>query len=165
MLMIWKFEMIEKLWDLSLVCERTRNSVKLDMLKLTSGILEEIREGQKIDLGLVDWLVSFNQGQGGDFKIDENGVIRFKDRVCVPDVPELKKSILEEGHNGGLSIHHSATKMYQDLNKLFWWPKIKKEIVEFVCACLTFQKLKIKHQKLLYLMQLLSIPEWKWDNI
>lgn len=43
----------------------------------------------------------------------------FHDRLCVSDVPELKKSILEEGHMSGLSIHPSATKMYQDL-KMFW---------------------------------------------
>ena len=41
------------------------------------------------------------------------------DRVCVPDVPELKKSIIEEGHRSGLSIHPGATKMYQDLKKVF----------------------------------------------
>lgn len=35
---------------MSLVCEETHNSVKLGMLKLTSGILEEIKEGQITDL-------------------------------------------------------------------------------------------------------------------
>lgn len=45
-----------------------------------------------------------NRGEGDDFKIDENGVIRFRDVICVPDVFELKKSIFEEGHCGKLSI-------------------------------------------------------------
>ena len=31
--------------------------------------------------------------------------------------------------------------------------------------CLTCQKSKIKHQKLLGLMQPLNIPVWKWDSI
>lgn len=53
-----------------------------------------------------------NQGKGGDFRIDENGVMRFRDMICVSDVSEFKKSILEEGHKTGLSIHHGATKMY-----------------------------------------------------
>ena len=64
-------------------------------------------------------LALINQGKETDFKIDEKGVIRFRDRVCVPDLPELKKMILEEGHKSGLSIHPGATKMYQDLKKLF----------------------------------------------
>src|SRR3954471_20884306 len=117
------------------------------MLKLTSGILEEIREGQRADVELVDKLTLINQGKGGEFIIDENGIIRFGNRVCVPNVSELRKSILEEGHRSGLSIHHGATKMYHDLNKLFWWPGMKKEIFEFVYACLTCQKSEIEHQK------------------
>lgn len=40
------------------------NSVKLGMLELTSGILKEIREGQKVDLGLIDWIVLINQVRG-----------------------------------------------------------------------------------------------------
>jgi len=71
-----------------------------------------------------------------DFRLDEYGVLRFHDRVCVLDVSELKKRILDEGHKSSLSIHPGATKMYQDLKKLFWWPGMKKDIAEFVCACL-----------------------------
>lgn len=88
----------------------------------TRNRVEEIIKGQKIDLGLFDRLVSINQGQGGVFIINENSVIRFRDRVCVSYVAELKKNILKEGHRSGLSIDHGATKMYQDLWKLFWWP-------------------------------------------
>lgn len=54
--------------------------------------------------------------------MDKNGVMRFRDKVCVSDVPGLKRKILDEGHKSSLSIHHGVTKMYQDLKKLFWWP-------------------------------------------
>lgn len=96
MLMVRKLELIEQFKDLSLECEETPNNVKLGMLKLTSSFLEEIREGQKIELGLIDQLVLINQGKRGDFKIDEIGLTRFRDRVCVPEVQELKNSILEK---------------------------------------------------------------------
>lgn len=72
-------------------------------------------------------------------------MIRFRDRVYVPDVHELKKSILEKGHRSDLSIHHGATKMYQYLKKIFWCPGMKKEVAEFMYACLTCQKSKVKH--------------------
>jgi len=71
-----------------------------------------------------------------DFRLDEHGVLMFRDRVCVSDVPGLKKRILDEGHQSSLSIYPEATKMYQDLKKLFWWPGMKKDIAEFVYACL-----------------------------
>lgn len=75
--------------------------MKLGMLKPTSGVLEGIRESHRTDLDLVDRLALINQGRGGDFKIDDNGVIKFCDRICVRNVPELKKSILEEGIQSG----------------------------------------------------------------
>ena len=46
----------------------------------------------------------------GEFKIDDNGVMRFRDIVCVPDIPKLKKSILEKGRRSALSIHLGATR-------------------------------------------------------
>ncbi|XP_058727100.1 uncharacterized protein LOC131598524 [Vicia villosa] len=111
---------------MSLACEVTPTNMKLGMLRINSSILEVIREGQKIDLSLVDWLLLINQGNEGDFRVDENGEMRFRDRVFIPDVPELMKSTLEEGHRSGLSIHPDATKMYQDLKKLFWWFSLLK---------------------------------------
>ena len=114
---------------------------------------------------LVDQFTLINQGNGGEFRIDENSVLRFRDRVCIPDVPEIKKSILEEGHRSRLSIHPGATKMYHDLRKLFWWPGMKRDVAEFMYSCLTCQKSKIEHQKPSGMMQPLNIPEWKWDSI
>lgn len=128
-LMVWELDLIEQFWDLSLAWEKTRNNVSLGMLKLGSDIIKEIREGQKINLGLVDWFVSINQGQGGEFRIDENGLIRFRDRVYVPDLPELKKSIIEEGHRSDLSIHHGGTRMYQDLRNMFWWLEWRSKLL------------------------------------
>jgi len=113
------------------------------MLKLTSNILEEIKKGQKENLELVDRVVLVNQGKGVDFILDKNGILMFHNRVCVPDVLELKKRILDEGHISSLSIHPGATKMYQDLKRLFWWPGMKKEIAEFIYACLVCARVEV----------------------
>lgn len=150
---------------MSLVSELTPSGVKLGMLKLTSNILEDIKKGQNMDLELVDHVVLVNKGKGMDFRFDENGVLMFRDRVCVPDVPELKKQILEEGYRSSLSIHPRATKMYQDLKRFIRWSRMKREIVEFVYACLICQKSNIEHQKPSGLMQSLFVREWKWNNI
>ncbi|WJX13331.1 hypothetical protein P8452_03730 [Trifolium repens] len=164
-LMMRELDLIEGFRYLSLVCETTPRSVKLGMLKLTNDFLDEVKNGQKGDLDLVNCLVLIDQGKETDFKVDENEVIRFRERVCVPNIPELKRKILEEGYRSDLSIHPGATKMYQDLKKLFWWPSMKKEVAEFVYACLTCQKSKVEHQRPSGLLQPMFIPEWKWDSI
>ncbi|GAU37339.1 hypothetical protein TSUD_395200 [Trifolium subterraneum] len=160
-----ELELIEEFRELSLVCEVTSDSVKLGMLKLTNPFLEKIRECQKEDEKLMKRVALVIEGQENYFKMDEDGIVKFRGRVCVPDVPELKKMIFDEGHKSGLSIHPGLVKMYQDLKKLFWWPRMHKEIAEYVYACLVCQKSKIEHQKLSGLLQPLFIPEWKWDSI
>ncbi|MCI35672.1 hypothetical protein A2U01_0056893, partial [Trifolium medium] len=110
-LMVKELELIEEFRDLSLICEVTPKSVRLGMLKLTNSFLEEIKGCQKTDKKLMEKLVLINEGKETDFGVDENGIILYRGRVCVPDVPELKKMILEEGHRSGLSIHPGVTKM------------------------------------------------------
>ncbi|MCI89903.1 hypothetical protein A2U01_0111192, partial [Trifolium medium] len=67
-------------------------------MKLTNDFLEEVVEKQKTDARLLKYKTLFEQGKKVDVKIDEYGVMRCRRRVCVPDVPELKRMILEEGH-------------------------------------------------------------------
>jgi len=86
------------------------------------------------------------------------GVLRLQDRICVTNVLELRKMILEEGHRSHLSIHPGSTKMYQDLKIMFWWPNMKREVSEFVYACLVCQKAMIEHQRPLGKLQPLEIP-------
>ena len=69
--------------------------------------------------------------------------------------------ILEEAHKSKLSFHPGATKMYQDLKKMFWWTGMKKAITEYVLSGLVCQKAKIEHQKPAGLLQSLDIPECK----
>ncbi|MCI71364.1 hypothetical protein A2U01_0092627, partial [Trifolium medium] len=77
-------------------------SVKLGMLKLTNPFLEDIKGGQKSDKRLMVKMVLIKEGKETNIKIDESGVMRFHGRVYVPDVPELKRMIMEEGHRSGL---------------------------------------------------------------
>ena len=42
---------------------------------------------------------------------------------------------------------------------------MKKDIAEYVAVCDVCQRVKAEHQKLVGLLQPLSIPEWKWDKL
>ncbi|GFZ15639.1 hypothetical protein Acr_25g0000480 [Actinidia rufa] len=86
-------------------------------------------------------------------------------RLCVPNIPEVKRQVLEEAHNTKFTMHPGGTKMYRDLKETFWWPGMKKEIAKFVSQCLSCQQVKAEHQRLAGLLQSLPIPEWKWEHI
>jgi len=54
-----------------------------------------------------------------DFALGNDGILQFQGRVCVLDDAEVKRLILEEGHNSRLCLHPGMTKMYQDLKETF----------------------------------------------
>jgi hypothetical protein len=80
----------------------------------------------------------------------------------VPKKEGLKKKILDEAH---YSIHPGSTKMYHDLRQQFWWTRMKREAAHYVSECDTCRKVKADYVNPRGLMQSLSIPEWKWDDV
>jgi hypothetical protein len=83
----------------------------------------------------------------------------------VPKKEALKKKILDEAHTSRYSIHPGSTKMYHDPRQQFWWTRMKHEAAQYVSGCDTRRKVKADYMKLGGLLQLLSIPEWKWDDL
>ena len=92
-------------------------------------------------------------------------VLRYQSRLCVPDVGELRHHILAEAHNCRYSIHPGATKMYRDLQKVYWWNGMKRNIADIVSTCPNCKQVKVEHQKLGGMTQVIDIPTWKWDVI
>jgi len=69
------------------------------------------------------------------FKVDDAGVIWFKNRLVVPKVPELRQQILDEDQTTRYSVHLGSNKMYQDLKQRFWRMKMTIEIARYVAQC------------------------------
>ena len=59
------------------------------------------------------------RGEAKEAIMDEEGVLRIKERVCMPRVDDLIHTILTKAHSSGDSIHPGATKMYRDLKQHF----------------------------------------------
>ncbi|XP_052198293.1 uncharacterized protein LOC127805580 [Diospyros lotus] len=114
------------------------------------------RQLKKYEIG--DY-VSMGYSQRGD------GLLLFQSRICVPDDREMKQEILSEAHSTRYTIHPGTMKMYKNLRRLFLWPGMKKDLAEFVSRCLVCQQVKAEHQRPVGLIQSLSIPIWKWDDI
>jgi hypothetical protein len=51
------------------------------------------------------------------------------------------------------------------VRKQYFWPGMKKEIVDYIARCLECQQVKEEHKHPTGLLQPLSIPEWKWEVI
>ena len=55
------------------------------------------------------------------------------------------KLVMDEAHATPYIVHPDSIKSYRDLKKYFWWPSMKKDIVQYVSKCLTCQKIKAEH--------------------
>ena len=61
-------------------------------------------------------LVKMNQY----FVFGGDDILRYKERLCVPDVDDLRTKIVAEAHDSKYLIYPGSTKMYHDLKKIFW---------------------------------------------
>ena len=75
-------------------------------------LLNQVLEAQKKDEEIAAIINHIGNGKETEFTVNKNGVLYYRDRVCVPDCNDLRKSILEEAHSGSFAIHPSNTKMY-----------------------------------------------------
>ena len=87
------------------------------------------------------------EGRGPHFSIDDQGVVRFKNRLVVPSREELRRKILDEAHHSKLSIHPGSNKMYHDLRHLYWWSNMKQDITKYVVECDTCGRVKADHMR------------------
>ncbi|GJR34642.1 putative reverse transcriptase domain-containing protein [Tanacetum coccineum] len=94
-----------------------------------------------------------------------DGTMYYLDRIWVPLKGEVRTLIMDEAHKSKYSIHPGADKMYYDLRDRYWWPGIKKDIVEYVSKCLTCLKVKAEHQRPSGLLQQPEIPDYKMEGL
>ena len=76
------------------------------------GLLNRVLEVQKNDEKISAIINQSREGKETKFILNEDGFVYYRERVCVPNDDELKKSILKETHSGSFSMHPSSTKMY-----------------------------------------------------
>ena len=54
-----------------------------------------------------------------DFRIDNEGLLRFRGRLVIPADPVLKAKLLDIAHASSYVMHPGMTKMYHDLKQFY----------------------------------------------
>ena len=97
--------------------------------------------------------------------IHTDGSLRYRGRVVVPQLTDLREEILREFHYSRFSVHPSGTKMYRDLRRQYYWSRMKTPVGDFIRQCLTCQHIKVEHQKPVGLLKPLDVAEWKLEHV
>src|SRR5574338_465797 len=175
MLMMEEFKDLTMLTDLEIdensgismeIVEEERSKGRLSLITLQSNLVLKVAKMQEEDQDLAEkrsFLLKKEEVK--DYHIDVKGYLRYKGRICVPNIIELKEEILNEYHRSKYSIHPGSTKMYQNLKRDYWWKGMKSDVARYVAKCMVCQQIKAETQRPSGLLQPLSIPQWKWEDI
>jgi hypothetical protein len=136
-------------------------------LAVESNLYDRIITAQRNDEGMQ--IIKQKLAEGDPkytcFQKDQKDMIWFGRCLVVPVDLEIRKTIFDEAHMSKFSIHPGSTKMYQDLKQNFWWSNMKVDITKYVAECDTCHRMKASHLKSTGVLQPLSIPMWKWNDI
>jgi hypothetical protein len=128
-----------------------------------------ILEDANTDLQYRDLVAKLQQGKMPEkvenYKLGDDGIIMYKNRIYVPNVQDLKLVILNEMHNVPYVGHPGYQKIMAAVKSHYFCPGMKKDIVEYIARCMQCQKVKVEHRHPTGLLQPLSIPEWKWEVV
>ena len=66
------------------------------------------------------------------YKLEEDGFLTYKGRIYIPNVADLRRMVLDEIHQTPYSSHPGYEKTIAIAKKQYFWPRMKKEIVEYI---------------------------------
>lgn len=93
------------------------------------------------------------------------GIIRWKGRVCVGSGNDWRRKIIKELHDSTIGGHSGIIATYQRIKKMFYWPKMKEDIHQFIRNCNNCQINKGEHIATPGLLQPLPVPDEAWTSI
>eukprot|EP00253_Pinus_taeda_P006965 PITA_06965 len=95
----------------------------------------------------------------------QNDSLWYKDNLYLSKNSQLKENILMELYTSPLGGHSRFLKTYHRVKKELFWDALKFNIQKFVVECLVFQQNKVETIKTPGLLQHLSIPSQRWEEV
>ena len=75
-----------------------------------SSLVVEVKKGQHLDPVLMELKDSVLLKINESFALGDDGILRYQDGLCIPDVDDLRTRIVAEAHGSRYSIHLGSTK-------------------------------------------------------
>jgi hypothetical protein len=99
-----------------------------------------ISKAGNADLQYMEMVAKLQQGKMlhkvEDYKLEVDGTLLYKNRICVPNSQELRIMILEEMHNVPFVGHPAYQKIVATIKSHYFWLGMKKEITGYIVRCM-----------------------------
>ncbi|GKA83808.1 ty3-gypsy retrotransposon protein [Tanacetum coccineum] len=92
-------------WGLDVgVCVRGSGGYWVSM-RIESNLMLQIKEAQRDDGELWAIVQNVEDGKHTEFSVDDDSVVWFEDRLCVPNDQALREKVMTEAHSSPFTIH------------------------------------------------------------
>jgi hypothetical protein len=94
-----------------------------------------------------------------DCIVDDNGYLRFRGRLWVPDYEPLRTAIIQELHDSVLTGHPGKNGTIIVVSREFFWPNLQTTVKRFVRNCGICGRTKVWRDRKQGLLRPLPVPE------
>ena len=94
-----------------------------------------------------------------------NGLIYKGYQLYIPGYPDIRKTIIEEIHQGFGGGHLGHKKTLEKVHRNYYWEKMGKDVEAFIKSCEVCQRTKSSTQKPVGLLNPIPPPDNKFDTV
>jgi len=105
-----------------------------------------------------------NQHTNPHFSVKDE-LLYWKKRLVIPANASLIKDILKEFHSSPVGGHAGIVRTMTRIKREFYWPRMQKDIRQFVQHCVICQQAKSMNTSPAGLLQPLPIPNLIWEDV
>ncbi|KAL1919204.1 uncharacterized protein VTP21DRAFT_2586 [Calcarisporiella thermophila] len=88
-----------------------------------------------------------------------------KNRLCIPEDPGIRTKLLQENHDLAIAGHLGVERTYERMQRNFYWPRMIERVKKYIRSCDTCQRTKANNRAPIGLLQPLSTPSQRWQQI
>ena len=95
----------------------------------------------------------------------EDGILKFRERIYVPNDPDLRRQILSQHHDSKIAGHPGRWKTLELVSRNYWWPRLSRFVASYVRGCDLCQRTKPIRRPPTGELHPLETPTGQWENI
>ena len=99
------------------------------------------------------------------WSFDTTGLLRRGMALYVPEEHSIRQELLKRHHDEPLAGHFGVEKTIELITRKFYWPRLAKDVKEYVATCDVCQRVKVTRHRPYGELEPLPVPAGPWQEI
>ncbi|XP_058005401.1 uncharacterized protein LOC131181372 [Hevea brasiliensis] len=96
-------------------------------LQVKPMLIDQIKVATQSDENYQKLIEEAGDGKKLDLLVNDDGLLLYKGRMCIPNDVKLRQVIMKEAHNSPFDIHPGGTEIYRIVKEHYWWMTQKSQ--------------------------------------